>query len=975
MKTISPLVVALGLALGISAIHAQTTVSLSVTDSVVAETWPGQSPNPGNIRVTRTGSTTSPLTVWVKYSGTAVRGVDYQFGVAVSDYVILPAGSAHWDIPINPIDDLTTEATETVRFELDDQTGSGAALPYLRGSDRVIVNLLDNDNLPPRVVVDVEALNDTGEGSPYPGAFRITRSGNMDVAVTVAYSVEGSATAGDDYAALSGSVLIPAGDEFADVVVTPVDDAELEGSETVTLTILPSSCPGTFPPPADCYSFGAQVSADLVILDNEIPPVRAVVSVAALHDAAEGTSGGPVPGAFRITRSANLDVTVMVAYAVGGTATGSADYAALSGTVVIPAGIPFADVVVAAVDDAVLEVNESVVLTIEPSACPELFPPAECYLIGESASATLTILDNEVPPTVTVAAVQNMNVAGSPAAGLGSFTAFATNGHIVSYEVRVDGTLRLTGSTGYTNPPAPGTTFQFDFAIPNLSAGPHVVQATVSDNLGISAAASAAFGITIIPPPPLTLEIIALDNDAAETRPGEPPNTAKFLYRQSGTAGDLELFFLSFAGSAREGVDYTAAYGPWINTTNGITNIWSQEITIAPIDDYIIEGTETVTLQMCFINLICIYGVCAPGGVSCGGGATVNIQDNDTNPPPFPVVHVTASDATAQEVPPVSGEPQNLGVFTLTRTAPATNDLIVSYAITGTAQNGVDYETLSITATIPTGETSATVEVRPIFDLFSEGSETVTLTLRPGTNSPTNYLLDGGATNFATVTIRDYAPTNVSAVRIKVTDAQAVEQNSASPHAVFRVERLGGLSNALTVPYKLTGTASNGVDYVALPGFVTFPVGVNFANITVIPYLDGETNEPDETVIVTLELPPSDVLPPPYLIGGSNNMVLSAGATIREDALTVPPVHLNRYQRALRIRYPSRYRTVIVPLPVLPAPAPGALAKIWAVEASSDLVTWEVIGETEDPEDFADVSQGDFPQRFYRFREVPPVEP
>jgi hypothetical protein len=86
-----------------------------------------------------------------------------------------------------------------------------------------------------------------------------------------------------------------------------------------------------------------------------------------------------------------------------------------------------------------------------------------------------------------------------------------------------------------------------------------------------------------------------------------------------------------------------------------------------------------------------------------------------------------------------------------------------------------------------------------------------------------------------------------------------------------------------------------------------------------------------------------------------------------------PP--LNRFQRALRLRFPGRYRTVLVPLPVLPAPVAGAPAKVWAVEASSDMVAWEVIGETSDPEDFADVTQGDFPQRFYRFREVTPVAP
>ena len=108
-------------------------------------------------------------------------------------------------------------------------------------------------------------------------------------------------------------------------------------------------------------------------------------------------------------------------------------------------------------------------------------------------------------------------------------------------------------------------------------------------------------------------------------------------------------------------------------------------------------------------------------------------------------------------------------------------------------------------------------------------------------------------------------------------------------------------------------------------------------------------------------------------------MVTSAGATIREDAPVVLSHPLNRFERALRLRFPSRYRVVIIPLPVLPvgdpATAPGAPAKIWAVEASSDLVVWEELGETDDPEDFADVTQGDFPQRFYRFREVTPAQP
>ncbi len=42
---------------------------------------------------------------------------------------------------------------------------------------------------------------------------------------------------------------------------------------------------------------------------------------------------------------------------------------------------------------------------------------------------------------------------------------------------------------------------------------------------------------------------------------------------------------------------------------------------------------------------------------------------------------MTASDADAQKVSPISGEPQNPGVFTLTRTVPLTNGLAVNYSL------------------------------------------------------------------------------------------------------------------------------------------------------------------------------------------------------------------------------------------------------------------------------------------------------
>jgi len=60
---------------------------------------------------------------------------------------------------------------------------------------------------------------------------------------------------------LPGSVTIPAGASSATVTVTPIDDNQIEGDETVVLT--PSSSTG--------YTAGSPGSATIVIHDNDLP--------------------------------------------------------------------------------------------------------------------------------------------------------------------------------------------------------------------------------------------------------------------------------------------------------------------------------------------------------------------------------------------------------------------------------------------------------------------------------------------------------------------------------------------------------------------------------------------------------------------------------------------------------------------------------------------------------------------------------
>jgi hypothetical protein len=88
--------------------------------------------------------------------------------------------------------------------------------------------------------------------------------------------------------------------------------------------------------------------------------------------------------------------------------------------------------------------------------------------------------------------------------------------------------------------------------------------------------------------------------------------------------------------------------------------------------------------------------------------------------------------------------------------------------------------------------------------------------------------------------------------------------NCGPVDATFAVSRRGETNDELTLSYTISGTASNGVDYVLLPGTVEIPAGQRQALITIVP-IDADTNSTPETVILSLS--PSTNSTPDYAIG------------------------------------------------------------------------------------------------------------
>jgi len=222
----------------------------------------------------------------------------------------------------------------------------------------------------PSNLVSVMATDSTGSETPVEtGTFTLTRAGSaalLAAGLTVNYTVSGT-TASGDYVPLSGTVTFDPGAPTATVTVTPVADATLEGSETVVLTLT------TVAP----YELGSPATATVIINDTNLP----LVSVAAFDSTASET---PVnEGRFRFTRTGSTASPLVVTFTVDGTATPGVDYQALSGTVTIPAGALFADVVVTTLkDSANQEADETVIVTVTDGAL---------FNLGATSVATVTI--------------------------------------------------------------------------------------------------------------------------------------------------------------------------------------------------------------------------------------------------------------------------------------------------------------------------------------------------------------------------------------------------------------------------------------------------------------------------------------------------------------------------------------------------------------------------------------------------------
>jgi glycosyl hydrolase family 9/cellulase-like Ig domain-containing protein/Big-like domain-containing protein/Calx-beta domain-containing protein len=110
----------------------------------------------------------------------------------------------------------------------------------------------------PVVTVSATKPNAAEQGA-VAGEFTLSRSGATTDALTVLFTVAGSATAQTDYTAETESVTFASGETTATLDVEPVDDSQAESLETVVLSLTANSA----------YSLGVNKQATITIADND----------------------------------------------------------------------------------------------------------------------------------------------------------------------------------------------------------------------------------------------------------------------------------------------------------------------------------------------------------------------------------------------------------------------------------------------------------------------------------------------------------------------------------------------------------------------------------------------------------------------------------------------------------------------------------------------------------------------------------
>ncbi len=301
---------------------------------------------------------------------TALDGPDYTLA---NGFVSFAAGQKTATFTVDIAADLLDEFTETLQVWLTGTTG-----PVAVGKNRTATVTIIDDDVMPKVSFRDKTSAAGEDVSPGLEVFLSDMSGRPVMsgrAVTVKYaSKNGTAKAGSDYEAATGTLTFAPGDvsKFIPLTVKPDDDDEPDEKLTISLSKA-----------VNAVIAGAPTHTHTILAND---PTRTVAFETAATTVAENVK--TVTVTVVLSLAAAFPVTVKYAIDIAETATPGKDFTLAPGTLTFPAGETRKTFTVRVTDDTLSEPSETVKM--------KLSAPANAAL-GSADAFTLTITDNDGP--------------------------------------------------------------------------------------------------------------------------------------------------------------------------------------------------------------------------------------------------------------------------------------------------------------------------------------------------------------------------------------------------------------------------------------------------------------------------------------------------------------------------------------------------------------------------------------------------
>jgi hypothetical protein len=612
--------------------------------------------------------------------------------------------------------------------------------------------------------------------------------------VTVQYTTaNGTATAGSDYTATSGTLTIPASSLTGTISVPIIGNTIVEPDETFVVNL---SNP-TRASLADGQATGTITNDDSATI---------TIGDASLVEGNSGTANMT----FTVSLSNLSDSPVQVDYVTADdSATAGSDYTATSGILTIPAGDPSATISVPIKGDTTVEPDETFFVNLTNPTGATLADNQAVGTITNDDSATITIGDVSLAEGNSGTANMNFTVTlSNPSASV----------------VQVDyATADNTASAG-SDYIATSNTLTFP-----IGSTSQVISVPINGDTTVEP--NEAFFVNLTNPSGATIA----DNQATGTITNDDNATISIgdVSQSEGDSGTANMTFtvslsnpsasvvqVDYAtanDSATAGSDYVAKSGT-LSFPIGST---SQTVSVVINGDTTVEPNETF-----FVNLT------NPSGATIADNQATGTITNDDS------ATIAISDVSQSE-----GDSGTANMtFTVSLSNPSASVVQVDYATANdSATAGSDYIAKNGTLSFPIGSTSQTISIVINGDTTVEQNEDFFINL----SNPTGATI---ADNQATGTI-----INDDGPRFTIGNASTTEGDTGTRTISFAVSLVGSDGSPAQVDYATANdSATAGSDYVATSGTLSFPANTTAQTITITVKGDMLV-EPDEAFFVNLD--------------------------------------------------------------------------------------------------------------------------